>query len=205
MKHAWMEYVLSKEVYTRNWRKMTPQWAFKHAQYYINIADAIRGRKRCYSRQIGTVLVKDDSIVSTGFNGPPRGIPKCDEWCGNWWDEFSDQMKKEFKCPRKILKLPSGQGLGYCPAAHAERNALLLCAKHGIATNNGILFMTCGIPCKDCMIEIIQAGIQAVFCGDDTLYDDLSYRLAHKIHLPIYYVKDGIYKLTDKEFVKVEL
>jgi dCMP deaminase len=191
---------------------MIPQWAFKHAQYYIDIAEVVKSRKRCYSRQIGAVLVKNDSIISTGINGPPRGIPMCDEWRGNWADKVDGKLghtasMKEVgnQCPRRVLEIPSGQGLEYCSAAHAERNAILMCAKNGISTDKGILFLTCGVPCKDCMIEIIQAGIQAIFCANDEIYDSLSYELAHEAQLPIYYINDGVYKLVDKKFIKMEL
>ncbi len=203
-----------------------PEWAFKNASYYIGIADFVRkNRIRCHSRQIGCVLVKDDTLISTGFNGPPRKIPTCDEWPGNYgnklMDKFFEKFPEEFdddghinlnefndwvesKCPRKLLEIPSGEGLEYCSAVHAERNALLSCAKTGVSSNGGIMFMTCGLPCKDCMIEIIQAGVSGIICGDIIIYDNYSWKLAKESNMTVYslYNKEW-YKLIENEFVKI--
>jgi dCMP deaminase len=79
------------------------------------------------------------------------------------------------KCPRKVLGFESGQGLHHCVAAHAERNALLQAAKLGIATKGSTLYCFCGVPCKDCAIEIVNAGVTEVVCIKwDYKYDQLN-------------------------------
>lgn len=190
--------------------ELPPEWVKKHSNYYLSIADVIRKERiRCYSRQIGGILVKDDKIISTGFNGPPRGLPACDQWDGNWrektdieghdflypWRDPTDSnpeilVKKEDiieKCPRRIINIPSGGGLEYCPAVHCERNLLLTCASLGISTQDSWMFLTCGHPCKDCIIEIIQAEVKGVICGDKAIYDNLSVLITKKLQYPVYY------------------
>ena len=179
-------------------------WEFKHAGYYMQIARVIgQERIRCYSRNIGAVLVKDDKIISTGFNGPPRGIPMCDEWQGNWWkienkfaiggsiyhdsERDTKQYKEQIKgrCPRHIMGYKSGEGLEYCPAAHAERNCLLTAASLGIATEGSVLYADCCFPCKDCIIELIQAGVRMVSCHKTQMYDTLGPKLIEKSNMQV--------------------
>ena len=191
---------------------MLPDWSIKHVNYYLHLAlDLAMAtetlRQRCFSRTIGALLVKNDNIIATGFNGPPRGIPTCDSWSGNWKAEGARKdvlFLEKKKCPRYELNYQSGQGLHLCPAVHAERNTLLMCAKNGISTDKGILYLTCGVPCKDCMVEIIQAGIQGIFCADDKIYDNLSWRLSQKARLPVMYYNGKLKKLVDGKFVTVE-
>lgn len=126
--------------------------------YFMGIAEAVGKNSSCTSRKIGAILVLDKSIISTGYNGPPRGIPHC---VGTI-------------CPRKKLGYKSGEGLHLCPAGHAERNAIVNAARMGIGVKGSTMYCTCGVPCKDCMIEIINAGIHKIFVIEGTFYDDLS-------------------------------
>jgi dCMP deaminase len=150
-------------------------------KYFLGICEAVAKNSKCLSRQIGAILVKENSIISTGYNGPPRGIKRCDE---RWFSDrflakrceelnFTQQEIKD-KCPRYVLGYKSGQGLDLCLAGHAERNVLINAARHGISTNGLSLYMTCGIPCKDCLIEIINAGIKEVVVTSKTNYDKQS-------------------------------
>lgn len=172
-------------------------WVIKNASYYINIAREVsKTRKRCLSRSIGSVLARNDSLLSTGFNGPPRGVPMCDEWGGNWESTIytNNCSATSKKCPRKILGYASGQGLNFCPSVHAERNSLLSCARMGISTMDSVMFLTCGTPCKDCMIEIIQAGVKVIVVSViNSLYDDLSRRIAEKVKLPVIGLNSGLF------------
>ncbi len=132
-------------------------------QYYLSIAEAVSKRSKCLSRQIGAVIVKDDAIISTGFNGPPRGVKHC-----------------ATICPRKAKGYLSGEGLELCPATHAEANAIVQAAKSGVSTQGATMYLTCGVPCKNCLGLIINSGIYLVYCTTRDLYDDMSKFIAEQ-------------------------
>lgn len=113
---------------------------------YLNVAKIFSSRSKCASRKIGAVIVKDDNILSWGVNGSPSGIELC--------------QNPNAECPRYEFGYKSGKGLHLCPAQHAERNAILHAAKHGISTDNSTLYCYCGLPCMECMKAIINAGIK---------------------------------------------
>ena len=164
---------------------MPMQWSNQKDKdnYYLSICDNIAKFCKCHSRKIGCVFVKDEIIVPA-YNGPPRGIPHCEIRA----KDILERMEKTFlksaytdaknlfdsgvKCPRKLLGYPSGKGLEICIAGHSERNALLNCARKGISTLDGTLYMNCTFPCKDCMIEIIQAGIKEIIYIEEEKYYD---------------------------------
>jgi dCMP deaminase len=101
------------------------------------------------------VIVKDDRfIISTGYNGPPMGCTHC-----------------EGVCPRKKRGFKSGEGLEYCPAAHAERNAISVAARLGHATEGYTMYMNCNIPCFECAKSIINAGITEIVVTDFIDYE----------------------------------
>jgi dCMP deaminase len=139
-------------------------------QWFYNMTLAVGAYAKCHSRKIGAVLVRDKSVISTGYNGPPRGVPTCDQrWVVDkvFKEKYGKAAEgKETKgvCPRRVIGFPSGEGLGICPAGHAERNALINAAKLGIKTNNTKLYMSCGLPCTPCMVEIINAGVEEIIC-----------------------------------------
>lgn len=139
--------------------------------YFMKIAYEVGQHSKCLSRKIGAVLVRDKSIISTGYNGPPRGVPKC--WKRN--------PNYEETCPRYLQGYKSGEGLHLCVAGHAERNALINAARNGIATKGTSLFCYCGIPCSPCLVEIINAGVlEVVYKIDGSIgnvgeyYDDMA-------------------------------
>ena len=167
--------------------------------YFLRIARTVSKKSNCSSRKLGAVLVQDKTIVSTGMNGSPMGITHCCDRFNNFDELFAfvravtsvedkevyrrklaqimidDGAEFEKGCPRKILGFESGKGLFLCNAGHAERNALLLAARNGIRTKGCTLYAFCGLPCKDCMIEIINAGIKrVVFLRRDRDYDQYS-------------------------------
>jgi dCMP deaminase len=166
---------------------MTNKWD----EYFFLVAETVSVNSECLSRRVGAVLAQDKSIVCTGYNGPPRGVPHCNtleayeryfrsryEAFGFDEDHFLKHVTVYQKCPRHAIGYESGQGLDICPAGHAERNALINAARHGIKTAGGTLYLTCNVPCKDCMIEIINAGIvEVVVHSADHYYDSLSHGL----------------------------
>lgn len=143
-------------------------------QWFYNLTLSVGSYSKCHSRKIGAVLVKDNSVISTGYNGPPRGVPTCDQ---RWFIDsnfplLKENTKTEGICPRRVLGFSSGQGLEICPAGHAERNALINAAKLGIKTNKTKLYMSCGVPCTPCMAEIINAGVEEIVCSSMQIYDE---------------------------------
>jgi len=124
--------------------------------YYLNIAKAVAQRSPCIRRRFGAIIVKDDAIVSTGYNGPARGSVNCNE----------------VGCLKDILNLPSYSGYDYCPAVHAEENALLNAARQGSSVIDGTLYLYGesidgriteeGRPCDRCKRALINAGIKEV-------------------------------------------
>ena len=157
----------------------------KWDKYFYRMAKAVEENSKCLSRKIGAVLVRDKSVISTGYNGPARGIPECNERlvCKSPDLKLAQEFHKKYgknnfeldKCPRKLLGYPSGEGAEFCIAGHAERNALINAARNGINTYGTSLYLSCGVPCKDCLVEIINAGVAEVVVTDkDEFYDETS-------------------------------
>ena len=120
-------------------------------QYYLNIALEVARRSSCRKRQIGALIVIDNRIVSTGYNGTPRGVPNCiDGGCRRCADD----------------EIGGGKDLDICWCSHAEENAIVQSAYHGIAINRGTLYTTCS-PCITCAKLIINAGITDVMYWAD--------------------------------------
>lgn len=123
---------------------------------YLNCAEVFAYRSTCLKRKYGAVIVKDDVVISTGYNGSPRGFENCCE-IGT--------------CPRIEKDMHQGEGYGICRAVHAEMNALLNCSRQ--QTMGADLYLA-GInpsdnsvhnakPCPVCARQIIQAGIRNVY------------------------------------------
>jgi dCMP deaminase len=151
----------------------------------LNVAIEVSKSSKCLSRQIGSVIVTPDgTIVGTGYNGPPRKVPHCNSTERFMW--IVEHLKKDRigdiagflqdngwgnKCPRQILGFKSGKELWLCPAAHAERNALINSAREGISTKGCEIIMNCALPCQECSKEIINAGITKIVCLEGKDYD----------------------------------
>jgi dCMP deaminase len=119
---------------------MRPSWD----ESFFNIAEEISKRSTCLRRQYGCVIVRNNHIISSGYNGPPKGCKHCDELGG---------------CRR--AKYKSGTHHELCRAAHAEQNAIALAAREGISVNHSELYIR-DIPCIICAKIIINAGIDIV-------------------------------------------
>lgn len=113
--------------------------------YFMDIAHVVAKRGNCLRRQVAAVIVREKRIISTGYNGTPRGIRNC----------------YEGGCPRCSSKAASGAHLGDCVCSHAEENAIVQAAYHGIAVNRATLYSTIS-PCLLCAKMIINAGIVEV-------------------------------------------
>lgn len=161
-------------------------------QWYHELCMTVAKKAQCLSRKIGAVLVQDKTVISTGYNGPPRGVKTCDErWltdsvmrkaAGIDLDSKKELFVKdvdykrdlEGKCPRYVPQFgfKSGEGLEWCVAGHAERNALINAARMGICTKGTKLYMDCGTPCTPCLVEIINAGVEEIIITREYYYDD---------------------------------
>ncbi|MDT8421120.1 MAG: cytidine/deoxycytidylate deaminase family protein [Desulfuromonadales bacterium] len=120
---------------------MRPSWD----EYFMQIAKLVSSRSTCTRRQVGAVLVKDKNILATGYNGVPSGITHC-EVTG---------------CLREQLKVPSGERHELCRGLHAEQNAIIQAAKHGINIDDATLYCT-DSPCIICSKMLINAGVRRV-------------------------------------------
>jgi dCMP deaminase len=129
-----------------------PSWD----EYFFQIASQVATRSTCMRRQVGAVLVKDKRILSTGYNGAPRGISHC----------------IDVGCLREQLGIPSGERHELCRALHAEQNAIIQAALHGVKIEGSTLYCT-HQPCSLCAKMIINAGIVEVYF-DEGYPDELA-------------------------------
>lgn len=145
-------------------------------RYYFLIASAVASNSKCFSTKVGAILVYDKSIIATGYNGPARGIPRCDHRFEHdpaitAYRKSHEPFPESTGCPRKSLGFKSGEALDLCVATHGEANCIANAARHGVRTFGSTMYITCGIPCKDCLSLIINAGIEEVVCTDLHYYD----------------------------------
>lgn len=118
-----------------------PSWD----SYFMQLAQVVSERSTCLRRQVGAVIVKDKQILSTGYNGSPSGLKHC----------------AEVGCLRQKLGIPSGERTEICRAVHAEQNALVQAAKHGVAIDGADIYTTVE-PCVLCTKLLINAGVRRV-------------------------------------------
>ena len=131
---------------------MRPEWD----DYFMEIAEVVKKRATCVRRKVGSLIVKDNRILATGYNGAPKNIKHCDE----------------SSCIRIKRHVPSGERHELCRGLHAEQNAIIQAAKHGIHIAGSTLYCTTQ-PCVICAKMIINAEIRRiVYKGDYP--DDLS-------------------------------
>jgi dCMP deaminase len=133
-----------------------PDWD----EYFMMMAEVAATRGNCIKRRVGAVIVKDKQILSTGYNGTPKGIKNC----------------YEGGCPRGASLADSGTALGECLAVHAEENAILQAASHGVPIRGGTLYATL-CPCVYCAKSIINAGIVEVVYRESYAMDEVTRRL----------------------------
>ena len=124
--------------------------------YYLDIADSVLERSTCIRRKYGAIIVRNDEIISTGYNGAPRGRRNCSDLGG---------------CPRNIMNIPSGERYELCRSVHAEANAIISASRRDMigatlylvgrdAVTNELLPES--VPCSMCKRLIINSGIEQV-------------------------------------------
>ena len=110
-------------------------------EYFMNIARVVATRATCDRKHVGAVLVRDKTILSTGYNGSIRGLPHCSE---------AGHMMEDGHCVRTV---------------HAEANALLQAARHGVTIDGAQIYVTAS-PCWDCFKLIANSGIRRILYGE---------------------------------------
>lgn len=118
-----------------------PSWD----EYFMEIARVVATRSTCLRRQVGAVLVKEKRILTTGYNGAPRGLPHC----------------LDIGCLREQLKIPSGERQELCRGLHAEQNAIIQAAYYGVSIMDATIYCT-HQPCITCAKMLINAGIKRI-------------------------------------------
>ncbi|WP_130862954.1 deoxycytidylate deaminase [Bacilliculturomica massiliensis] len=118
-------------------------------EYFMEMAEVAQKRSTCTRRSVGAVIVKDNRIMATGYNGVPTGI----EHCGTRG------------CLREQMNVPSGQRHELCRGLHAEQNAIIQAAHLGQSIAGGTLYCT-NQPCVICAKMIINAGIRRIVIRD---------------------------------------
>lgn len=119
-----------------------PDWG----TYFMEITQLVAKRSTCVRRSVGAVIVKDKRILSTGYNGAPSGIRHC----------------IDIGCLREELKIESGQRHELCRGIHAEQNAIIQAAYHGVSIKGADLYCT-NLPCIICGKMVINAGLMTIY------------------------------------------
>jgi len=133
----------------------------------MQMAEIAEKRSTCTRRTVGAVIVKDNRIMATGYNGVPTGIIHCDER----------------GCLREQLKVPSGQRHELCRGLHAEQNAIIQAAHLGQSIAGGTIYCT-NQPCVICAKMIINAGIKRIVIKEG-YPDDLAVEMLKEAGLKI--------------------
>jgi len=127
-----------------------PSWD----DYFMKLAHVVKERSNCIRMKVGVVLVKDRQIIATGYNGTPKGIKNCcDGGCQRCLDRHNNRLQQ-------------GEKKDLCICVHAEENAILQSAYHGVSTRGVIMYSTIA-PCSTCAKSIINAGISEVIYQDN--------------------------------------
>lgn len=132
-----------------------PSWD----RYFMDIAELVARRSTCTRRSVGAVIVKDKRVLTTGYNGAPSHIRHC----------------IEVGCLREKMNVASGERHELCRGIHAEQNAIIQAAFHGVSIEGAVLFCT-NLPCSICAKMIINAGIRKIYYASgyaDMLSEDM--------------------------------
>jgi len=128
--------------------------------YFMNIAHVVASRSTCPRKYVGAVIVRDKTILSTGYNGSIRGMPHCTE---------DGHMMENDHCVATI---------------HAEANAIIQAAKNGVMIDGATIYVTAS-PCWSCFKQIANAGIRRICYGEfyrDQRIFDIAARLGIELH-----------------------
>ena len=134
-------------------------------EYFMNIAREVSSRSTCPRKHVGSVIVRDKTILSTGYNGSVRGLPHCED---------SGCMIEDGHCVRTI---------------HAESNAIIQAAKHGSRIDEATIYVTAS-PCWGCFKMVANAGLRRIVYGE--FYRDRRiFELAQKLGIELVKLENG--------------
>src|SRR5437867_1715864 len=133
-----------------------PDWD----EYFMSIARVVAARSNCIKRKVAAIIVKDKRVISTGYNGTPRGARNCNEG----------------GCPRCNSMAKSGTALEECLCCHGEENAITQAAYHGTSVKGATLYTTLA-PCLLCTKMIINSGIVEVVYNRDYALNERAFQL----------------------------
>ena len=139
-----------------DFKVVRPSWD----DYFMNIAKVVSSRSNCMKRKVAAVIVKDKRIISTGYNGTPRGTKNCSDG----------------GCPRCNGFSESGKNLEECLCSHGEENAIVQASYHGISIKDSVIYSTFS-PCLLCTKMIINAGIREVVYNSEYPLSETSKKL----------------------------
>ena len=141
--------------------------------YFLRIAKLVAQRSTCMRRQVGAVIVRENRILATGYNGAPNGVAHC--------------FQRPEGCLREAQHIPSGQRQELCRGLHAEQNAILQAAAFGVSLKDGVVYCT-HQPCVTCGKMLINAGIKRiVFLGEYP--DELSLEMLKEVNMKLERIK----------------
>ena len=125
-------------------------------EYFMQMAKLAATRSTCLRRKVGAVIVKDSHVLSTGYNGSPRGVSHCEEK----------------GCLRVLMNVPSGTRHELCRGVHAEQNAVTQAAYFGTSVKDATIYTTT-FRCSLCAKILINSGIKEIVYSEGYM-DDLS-------------------------------
>ena len=140
-----------------------PTWE----EYFMEITRLVAKRATCLRRQVGAVLVMDKRLLATGYNGAPSGLSHC----------------LEVGCLREKNNIPSGERHELCRGIHAEQNAIIQAAFHGVRIQGATLYCT-NLPCVICTKMLINAGIKEIIY-ESGYADDLTREMFLEARIPV--------------------
>ena len=152
-------------------------------EYFMNISVQVSLRSTCIRRKVGAVIVKDKTIISTGYNGAPKGMPNC--------------IDNPNRCYRTAHNIPSGEQLDKCFAVHAEINAIMNAKNSGHDLTDSVLYVTT-FPCSSCAKALIQAGVKRI-CYLDKYADKFTLSLFSETNIEIKNMDSSIYRIPNWE------
>ena len=133
-----------------------PSWD----EYFMSIAKVVASRSNCMKRKVAAIIVKDKRVISTGYNGTPRGTQNCNEG----------------GCARCNSLAVSGTNLQECLCSHGEENAIVQASYHGVSVKDAIIYTTFA-PCLQCAKMIINSGIREVIYNMDYPLNSIAFKL----------------------------
>ncbi len=140
-----------------------PSWD----DYFMKIAEDVASRATCIRRKVGAVIVKDKWIITTGYNGAPTDISHC----------------TEESCLRTKYNVPSGERHELCRGLHAEQNAIIQAALHGVSIKGASIYCT-HQPCSICTKMLINSGIKK-FVFSARYHDPLAEEMVNEAGIEI--------------------